>query len=167
MRAFGLLAAVVLLLGTPTSGLARERLTPGAHGQPRPSMVSQASAVRSIGHGNLDVERLNTFALAQEDLVEHVRFQSFRMDVEVVLPTTGGGLSGRIDTDIVPNSAAVLLDGHPVGLADDFDGWCRTLHTTPGRHHLTFVAPGYDSATVMVEVESQRVTPVKLELEPR
>jgi hypothetical protein len=52
-------------------------------------------------------------------------------------------LAAKVDTDIKPNKAVVYVDGYPVGVADDFDGWTDTLHVAPGRHELVFRYPGY------------------------
>ena len=58
MRVFTLLAAVLFLLGSSAFNSARERLTPGSYSQLRSPLASQGAAVRSLGHSNLDVERM-------------------------------------------------------------------------------------------------------------
>lgn len=59
---------------------------------------------------------------------------------------------GSIETDVRPDGAAVYLDGRPVGIADDFNGWPSRLDVAPGRHQLLFREPGYRSLEVTVDV---------------
>jgi len=50
-----------------------------------------------------------------------------------------------VDTDIHPEDATVSLDGKPIGVADDFDGFPGYLVLKPGRHDLVFSLRGYRS----------------------
>lgn len=48
-----------------------------------------------------------------------------------------------LDTDVVPESAEIWLDGERVGTADDFDGFPDYLWLPPGPHDLLLYKPGY------------------------
>jgi hypothetical protein len=53
------------------------------------------------------------------------------------------GGSARIQ--IQPRHAEVFIDGHFVGLVDDFDGWAQRLNVAPGEHELTVYLKGYQT----------------------
>lgn len=74
--------------------------------------------------------------------------------------------TGSIDTDIRPSSAAVYLDGVPIGIADDFDGWPAKLVVEPGDHTLTFVEPGFHSTSVSITVVPRHTSRIELDLSP-
>ena len=52
----------------------------------------------------------------------------------------------RLGADqIQPRHAEVFIDGHFVGLVDDFDGWAQRLNVAPGEHELTVYLKGYQT----------------------
>ena len=75
-------------------------------------------------------------------------------------------LAARVDTDIKPNKAAVYVDGYPVGVADDFDGWTETLHLAPGRHELVLRYPGHQPYRTEVELLPRVKINLKVTLVP-
>jgi len=75
-------------------------------------------------------------------------------------------LAARIDTDIKPNKAVVYVDGYPVGVADDFDGWTETLHLAPGRHEVVLRYPGYQPYRSEVELLPRTKINLKVALVP-
>ncbi len=54
-----------------------------------------------------------------------------------------------LQLNVFPADASVLLDGQPVALPDDGS---LILQSDPGRHELTFSAPGYRERTEVVEL---------------
>lgn len=50
---------------------------------------------------------------------------------------------GALDTDISPERAEVWVDGHKVGVADDFDGFPDYLWLEKGTYDVVFYLPGY------------------------
>lgn len=52
---------------------------------------------------------------------------------------------GALDLDIRPEKAQVYLDGHQIGVADDFDGWPRYLWLEEGTYDLVFHHEGFET----------------------
>ena len=50
---------------------------------------------------------------------------------------------GALDLDVRPEKAQVFLDGHLIGVADNFDGWPRYLWLQKGTYDLVFYHPGF------------------------
>ena len=53
---------------------------------------------------------------------------------------------------MTPKQAEVYVDGYYAGLADDFDGVFKHLHTTPGGHAITLYLEGYRTVTQNIYV---------------
>jgi len=52
---------------------------------------------------------------------------------------------GALDLDIRPEKARVYLDGAPIGVADNFDGWPRELWLEEGTYDLVFHHEGFET----------------------
>ena len=52
-----------------------------------------------------------------------------------------------VKVEVTPKQAEVYVDGFYAGLADDFDGVFKHLHTTPGGHAITLHLDGYRTVT--------------------
>lgn len=52
-----------------------------------------------------------------------------------------------VRVEVTPKQAEVYVDGFYAGLADDFDGVFKHLHTTPGGHAITLHLEGYRTIT--------------------
>jgi len=52
---------------------------------------------------------------------------------------------GALDLDIRPEEAQVYLDGHMIGIADNFDGWPRHLWLEEGTYDLVFFLEGFET----------------------
>lgn len=63
------------------------------------------------------------------------------------------GLPGRIETDVRPGKARVVLDGDFVGYAKDYNGLWDVLEVAPGRHTLTFERDGYRTLRIDLDVD--------------
>ena len=57
-----------------------------------------------------------------------------------------------VKTDISPEEAQVFLDGKYIGTADDFDGMPDVLYLGPGKYHLEFRLPNYQSFATDLDV---------------
>ncbi|MCM3877460.1 MAG: PEGA domain-containing protein [Thermoanaerobaculia bacterium] len=79
-----------------------------------------------------------------------------------------GGRYAIVKTDVSPEEAQVFLDGKYIGTADDFDGRPDTLYLGPGKYHIEFRLPGYQTFATDLDVSrGQRVRfDQKLKLEP-
>jgi hypothetical protein len=53
--------------------------------------------------------------------------------------------SGAARLEVKPREAEVYIDGHLVGMVDDFDGWAQRLNVAPGEHTLTIYLKGHQS----------------------
>jgi hypothetical protein len=52
-----------------------------------------------------------------------------------------------VKVEVTPKQAEVYVDGFYAGVADDFDGVFKRLHTTPGGHAITLHLEGYRTIT--------------------
>ncbi len=57
-----------------------------------------------------------------------------------------------VRVEAVPKQAEVFVDGYYAGVASDFDGAFKRLHTTPGGHAITLYLPGYRTVTQNIYV---------------
>jgi hypothetical protein len=73
-----------------------------------------------------------------------------------------------VKTDISPEESQVFLDGKFIGTADDFDGMPDVLYLGPGKYHVEFRLPNYETLVSDLDVtRGQRVRlDQKLKLQP-
>jgi hypothetical protein len=71
---------------------------------------------------------------------------------------------GSLYINALPSDAEVRLDGVPIGQANDLQA--SLVETHAGVHTLTFQAPGYEPACVLVPVVRDWTTRVRLTLIP-
>jgi hypothetical protein len=72
---------------------------------------------------------------------------------------------GFVDLDVDPEEAEVLLDGQPIGIADDFDGAPDYLLLRPGSYTLEFRIPGFESWSVDLQVRRGRLYSIDTSLD--
>jgi hypothetical protein len=60
---------------------------------------------------------------------------------------------GALVLEGVPDNAQVFVDGHYVGLAEEFGPGRRALSLDAGAHRIELRAPGYETATFSVRIE--------------
>jgi hypothetical protein len=70
-----------------------------------------------------------------------------------------------VDTDVSPEHARVLLNGTPIGIADDFDGYPDYLYLKRGRYTLEFQLQGYTAQKLELDVTPGQWFPIDLKLE--
>jgi hypothetical protein len=59
----------------------------------------------------------------------------------------GARREADVRVEVTPKQAEVYVDGFYAGVADDFDGVFKRLHTTPGGHAITLHLEGYRTVT--------------------
>jgi hypothetical protein len=64
----------------------------------------------------------------------------------------GSRANSDVRVEVTPKQAEVYVDGYYAGVADDFDGAFKHLHTTPGGHAITLHLEGYRTVTQNVYV---------------
>jgi len=72
---------------------------------------------------------------------------------------------GALDLDLRPETAQVFLNGQPIGIADNFDGWPRYLWLDQGTYDLVFYHEGFETIArqysvypgVIIDVEDRMV----------
>ncbi len=74
---------------------------------------------------------------------------------------------GRLLLDIRPADAAIYLDGHFLGIADELAGLSAGLVVEPGEHRLEVVRPGYATQRQLVTIAEEGNLEVELQLESR
>lgn len=73
---------------------------------------------------------------------------------------------GSVRIDIPQKDATVYVDGFYVGIVEDFNGDKEPLNLTPGPHRLEIRAPGYETATFDVNIQSGRTIRYRTALQP-
>jgi hypothetical protein len=63
---------------------------------------------------------------------------------------------GSVRLQVRPREAAVSVDGYYVGTVNDFDGMFQHLDLDAGPHRIDIYAPGYETLTVDVRIDSPR-----------
>jgi len=63
-----------------------------------------------------------------------------------------GRAESDVRTEVTPKQAEVYVDGYYAGLADDFDGAFKHLHTAPGGHAITLHLEGFRTVTQNIYV---------------
>ena len=70
-----------------------------------------------------------------------------------------------VRVEVTPKQAEVYVDGFYAGLADDFDGVFKRLHTTPGGHAITLRLDGYRTVTENIYTAPDHTTKLRDTLE--
>lgn len=70
--------------------------------------------------------------------------------------------TGRVKLSVVPDRAAVFVDGAYVGYAREFSAGPMLL--SPGKHHIEISLPGYQSFNADIDVRVQQKYDIKTEL---
>ena len=65
-----------------------------------------------------------------------------------------GDAYGSVRLAVTPRYAAVHVDGYYVGTVDDFDGVFQHLDLPPGPHHIDISAPGCETLSFDVRIDS-------------
>ena len=73
---------------------------------------------------------------------------------------------GFADLDVEPEEAQVFVKGHPIGTADDYDGFPRYLALRPGTRTLVFRHPGYADLKVNLQIVPGGVARVRMDMRP-
>jgi hypothetical protein len=60
--------------------------------------------------------------------------------------------TSAVKTEVTPKQTEVYVDGYYAGVADDFDGAFKRLHTSPGGHNVTLRLDGYRTVTESIYV---------------
>lgn len=66
--------------------------------------------------------------------------------------TYGVPRAADVKTDVTPKQAEVYVDGYYAGIAEDFNGAFKQLHTSPGGHTVTLRLDGYRTMTENIYV---------------
>jgi hypothetical protein len=77
---------------------------------------------------------------------------------------SGYSPGGSLYINALPIDAEVLLDGVPLGFANDLEA--QPVEARPGIHVLSFQAPGYEPTAVRVRVVRDWTTRVRLYMVP-
>ena len=86
-----------------------------------------------------------------------------RMPRSEVPPPRAG--RARLRFSVTPEDAAIYVDDQYVGAGEELNASPRGLLTTPGKHSVTVVRPGYKTKTVEVEGKEGKPVDVVVDLE--
>ena len=81
-------------------------------------------------------------------------------DLRMQMPT----ITAEIKLSVVPDRAAVFVDGLFVGHVAEFGGVGRALLVAPGKRHITISLPGYQTFETEVNLVANQKFQVKTEL---
>lgn len=91
-----------------------------------------------------------------------------RQEAEAAERAARGGSSqqvGRLVLSLYPPDAAIYLDGHFLGTAEEIGQLSAGLVVEPGQHELEVVRPGYETERRTVNVSAGGKAEIKLDLE--
>ncbi len=69
-----------------------------------------------------------------------------------------------VKIDVVPNRAAVFLDGRFVGHVGEFSGLGRSLEVAPGMHKIKITLPGYEPFETEINPQAKQKVAVSTKL---
>ena len=81
-------------------------------------------------------------------------------DLRMQMPT----ITAEVKLSVVPDRAAVFVDGLFVGHVAEFGGMGRALLVAPGKRHITISLPGYQTFETEVYLVANQKFQVKTEL---
>lgn len=82
-------------------------------------------------------------------------------------PGPAGGVKGRLLVSVWPSDAAVYLDGHFLGVAEELGHVSAGLLVAAGSHTIEVARPGYRGVTREVEIEAGERFELSVELTER
>jgi PEGA domain len=81
-------------------------------------------------------------------------------DTRVQMPA----VTAEIKLDVVPNRAAVFVDGVFVGHVAEFNGLGRALLVTPGKRKIDITLPGYQTFETEIDLAANQKSTIKTQL---
>lgn len=91
---------------------------------------------------------------------KHVIQVVMKKDLRMQIPT----ITAEIKLSVIPNRAAVFVDGLFVGHVAEFGGVGRALLVTPGKRKITISLPGYQTFETEINLVANQKFQVKTEL---
>jgi PEGA domain len=85
---------------------------------------------------------------------------AMQRDLRMQIPT----ITAEIKLSVVPNRAAVLVDGLFVGHVAEFGGVGRALLVAPGKHKITVSLPGYQTFETEIDLVANQKFRLKTDL---
>jgi hypothetical protein len=73
-------------------------------------------------------------------------------------------VTAEIKLDVIPNRAAVLVDGVFIGHVAEFNGIGKALLVAPGKRHVTITLPGYQTFDTDIDLVANQKFKLKTEL---
>jgi len=90
--------------------------------------------------------------------------QVIRVAMEAAPRGQPPAVTAEIKLSVVPNRAAVFLDGAFVGHVAEFSGVGRGMLVAPGKHKLTISLPGYQTFETEIDLVANQKFQIKTEL---
>jgi len=81
-----------------------------------------------------------------------------------VAPPAPPSSRGRIVFHVTPPDAAIYVDDHFAGTAEELSSLTRGLQIRPGSHKVVVSRPGFESQSIAVDVEAGGSESVQLDL---
>jgi hypothetical protein len=97
-------------------------------------------------------------------VVEPGQLQTLPVKLHLAPHATTPDVTSTLKLDIVPNRAAVFLDGKFVGHASEFGGALHSMLISPGKHTIKVELPGYRTFETEVNLLVGQKSEVKTEL---
>jgi PEGA domain len=73
-------------------------------------------------------------------------------------------VTAEIKLDVIPNRAAMFVDGIFVGHVAEFGGIGRTLLVEPGKRKVTITLPGYQTFETAIDLVANQKSTIKTAL---
>jgi hypothetical protein len=90
----------------------------------------------------------------------HVNMQK---DPEAVFPT---GPTAEVKLDVMPDRAAVFVDGGYAGTTHEFGGVGKAMIIAPGQHHVKIALAGFQEFNTDISLKTGQKITIKTELVP-
>jgi hypothetical protein len=104
----------------------------------------------SYGHGVPETSMAETYRMAMAETYRQRQREAAR---------------GALVLQTVPDMAQVFVDGYYVGLAEEFGLGGRAINLDAGAHHVELRAPGYETLTFKVVIESNNIVRYRGEMQ--
>lgn len=114
------------------------------------------------GEHEISIRQAGYESVEQKIFVTPNETQTLRVSLTKNPQARFPGASGRVKLSVVPDRAAVFVDGAYVGHAREFSAGPMLLG--PGKHHIEISLPGYRSFDADIDVRVNQKYDIKTEL---
>ena len=117
------------------------------------------------GEHEIDVRQVGYLSQTEKITVEPGQKSTINVDMrrdpKALFPT---GATAEVKLDVIPDRAAVFVDGGYAGTVREFRGFKRAMVIAPGKHHVKIALAGYQEFNTDVTLRPNQKMTIKTEL---